>query len=120
MTEQPTNTGESLDKPPKKGTFVKGFDPRRNIRGVPKDTLLMRQHMRKIAAELIGANETEMTRLDACLRQLWTSRNPAHNKLALQVLDPKILTEQVDITSDGEALKAPQVIEVIKTYTKDE
>jgi len=101
MTDQPTNTGESLDKPPKKGTFVKGFDPRRNIRGVPKDTLLMRQHMRKIAAELIGANETEMTRLDAMLRQLWTSRNPAHNKLALQVLDPKILTEVQEINNNG-------------------
>jgi hypothetical protein len=96
-----TNTGESLEKPPKPGTFVKGFDPRRNIRGVPKDTLLMRQHMRKIAAELIGANETEMTRLDAMLRQLWTSRNPAHNKLALQVLDPKILTEVQEINNSG-------------------
>ena len=120
MTDQPTNTGESLDKPPNKGTFVKGFDPRRNLKGVPKDAVAMRQHMRKIAAEMLGGDDTAMTRLDAMLRQLWTSRNPAHNKLALQVLDPKILTEQVDITSDGEALKAPQVIEVIKSYTKDE
>ena len=60
--------------------------------------------MRKIAAEIIGGDETAMTRLDAMLRQLWTSRNPAHNKLALQVLDPKILTEQVDITSGGEKI----------------
>ena len=101
MTE---NTGESLEKPPKKGTFKKGFDPRRNIKGVPKDAVLMRKHMRQIAAELIGKDETEMTRLDALLRQLFTSRNPAHNKLALQVLDPKILTEQVDLTSDGKPL----------------
>ncbi len=98
MTE---NTGESLDKPPKKGTFVKGFDPRRNIKGVPKDTLLMRKHMRAIAAELIGKDETEMTRLDAMLRQLWTSRNPAHNKLALQVLDPKLLVEQQEVNNTG-------------------
>jgi hypothetical protein len=96
------NTGDSLEKPPKKGTFKKGFDPRRNIRGVPKEALLMRKHMREIAAELIGSGETEMTRLDAMLRQLWTSRNPAHNKLALQVLDPKILTEQVDVNHSGE------------------
>ena len=96
------NTGDSLEKPPKKGTFKKGFDPRRNIKGVPKDALLMRKHMRQIAAELIGKDETEMTRLDALLRQLWTSRNPAHNKLALQVLDPKILTEQVDINHNGD------------------
>ena len=113
MTEL-ENTGGSLDKPPKKGTFTKGFDPRRNIKGVPKNTLLMRKHMRQIAAELIGKDETEMTRLDAMLRQLWTSRNPAHNKLALQVLDPNILTEQVDITTGGETLKPPQIIEIIR------
>jgi len=99
-----TNTGDSLEKPPKKGTFKKGFDPRRNIKGVPKDTLLMRKHMRQIAAEIIGSGEMEMTRLDALLRQLWTSRNPAHNKLALQVLDPNILAERVDVTSGGKAL----------------
>ena len=110
MTDEPTKTGESLDKPPKKGTFVKGFDPRRNIKGVPKDALLMRKHMRQIAAELIGKDETEMTRLDALLRQLFTSRNPAHNKLALQVLDPKILTEQVDVTTGGEKITKIQVV----------
>lgn len=92
-------------KPPKSGEFKKGYDPRRNIKGVPSDAILMRKHMRKIAAELIGAGETEMTRLDAMLRQLLTSRNPAHNKLALQVLDPKILQDHLDLTSGGEALK---------------
>jgi len=107
MTDETINTGESLEKPPKKGTFKKGFDPRRNIKGVPKDAVLMRQHMRKIAAELIGKDETEMTRLDALLRQLFTSRNPAHNKLALQVLDPKILQEHVDVTSGGEKVTSP-------------
>jgi hypothetical protein len=98
------NTGDSLEKPRKKGTFAKGFDPRRNIRGVPKDALLMRKHMRQIAAEIIGNDETAMTRLDAMLRQLFTSRNPAHNKLALQVLDPRILQEHVDVTSGGEKI----------------
>ena len=99
MTE---NTADSLQNKPRGKQFTKGFDPRRNIRGVPKEALLMRKHMREIAAELIGSGETEMTRLDAMLRQLWTSRNPAHNKLALQVLDPKILTEQVDVNHSGE------------------
>jgi len=91
-------------KPPRDKQFKKGFDPRRNIKGVPKDAVLMRKHMRQIAAELIGKDETEMTRLDALLRQLFTSRNPAHNKLALQVLDPKILTEHTDITSGGDKI----------------
>jgi hypothetical protein len=97
-------------KPPKSKQFKTGFDPRRNMKGVPRDTLLMRKHMRKIAAELIGSGETEMTRLDAMLRQLFTSRNPAHNKLALQVLDPKLLTEHTDITSGGEQIKGTIVI----------
>ena len=99
--------------PPKEHQLKKGFDPKRNMKGVPKDAIAMRQHMRKIAAEIIGGDETAMTRLDALLRQLFTSRNPAHNKLALQVLDPKILTEQVDVTSGGEK------IELIVKYATD-
>ena len=109
MTDEPAETANiqgntekvGYKNPPKSAQFKKGFDPRRNMAGVPKDTVAMRRHMRKIAAELIGSGDTEMTRLDAALRQLWTSRNPAHNKLALQVLDPKILQENVDITSNG-------------------
>lgn len=98
MTDEiSTNTAELLQKKKPRGKpLVKGFDPRRNIKGVPKDAVLMRKHMRAIAAELIGKDETKMTRLDALLRQLFTSRNPAHNKLALQVLDPKILTEHIE------------------------
>ena len=118
MEDESTNTANLVGnepeevgykKPPKSGQFKKGFDPRRRLAGVPKDALLMRKHMRQIAAEVIGNDETAMTRLDAMLRQLWTSRNPAHNKLALQVLDPKILTEQVDITSGGKELPAPRI-----------
>ena len=120
MTPDPTITGDSLDNPSKKGTFKKGFDPRRNIRGTPSETVAMRKKMRMIAAELIGSGDTEMTRLEAMLRQLWTSRNPAHNKLALQVLDPKILTESVDVTNSDGSLKPPQIIETIRTYEKPE
>lgn len=101
-------------KPPKEHQFKKGFDPKRNLAGVPRDAVVMRKHMRKIAAELIGKDETEMTRLDALLRQLFTSRNPAHNKLALQVLDPKILQEHVDVTSGGETK-----VELIIKYATD-
>jgi len=112
MTAEPPNTAEEqpIDRRLanlKKGKpLKKGFDPRRNLKGVPRDTLLMRKHMRQIAAEIIGSGEMEMTRLDALLRQLWTSRNPAHNKLALQVLDPNILAERVDV-----AARVEQVVE---------
>lgn len=123
MTDEPENTGEKQPNgrlmPPKEHRFKKGFDPKRNLKGVPRDAIEMRNHMRKIAAEIIGGDETAMTRLDAMLRQLWTSRNPAHNKLALQVLDPKILQEHVDVTSGGEKLEPVRVIEVIRP-PKDE
>lgn len=119
MTTDPEDTVENTDKRLEnlKGRkpFVKGFDPRRNLKGVPRDAILMRNHMRKIAAELIGKDETEMTRLDAMLRQLWTSRNPAHNKLALQVLDPKILQENVDVTSGGEKVELVVIYDKPKT-----
>ena len=110
MTPDPADTADNVPIDPrlanlKKGKpFVKGYDPRRRLSSVPKETVLIRERMRKLAAELIGNGESEMTRMDAMLRQLWTSRNPAHNKLALQVLDPKILTEHTDITSDGKAM----------------
>ena len=120
MTDEITeNTAESLQKAKPRGKpLAKGFDPRRNIKGVPKDALLMRKHMRQIAAELIGKDETEMTRLDALLRQLFTSRNPGHNKLALQVLDPKILTEQIDVTTGGEKI-TKIVVEWIDDNSED-
>ena len=92
--------------------FAKGFDPRRNLKGVPRDAIELRKHMRKIAAEIIGGDDSAMTRMDAMLRQLWTSRNPAHNKLALQVLDPKILTEHIE--QNGESK-----IELIVKYATD-
>ena len=120
MTDEPAETANiqgntekvGYKNPPKSAQFKKGFDPRRNMAGVPKDTVAMRRHMRKIAAELIGSGDTEMTRLDAALRQLWTSRNPAHNKLALQVLDPKILTENIEYNGEG-------TIKVIIEHTDD-
>ena len=102
--------------PPKSGQFKKGFDPRRNMKAVPRETVLIREKMRKMAAELIGeGTESEMTRFEAMCRMLWTSRNPAHNKLALQVLDPKILVDNVDVTSNGEVIEF-----VIKTAKTDE
>jgi len=114
MTDEPQKPADNLPIDPrlanlKKGKpFVKGYDPRRNMRAVPKETTLIRNKMRQIAAEVIGeGTETEMTRFEAMLRQFFTSRNPAHNKLALQVLDPKILQEHVDVTSGGEKITSP-------------
>jgi len=103
--EKPANYAVGYKRPPTSAQFKKGFDPRRNLKGVPRDAILMRRHMRKIAAELIGSGDTEMTRLDALLRLLFSSRNPAHSKLALQVLDPNLLTEHYDLKAKVDTIK---------------
>ena len=36
MTDQPANTGEILEESSKPGTFKKGYDPRRWLKGQPK------------------------------------------------------------------------------------
>ena len=118
--KQLTGMEKRLANLEKRKPLVKGFDPRRNLKGVPRDTIEMRKHMREIAAEIIGGDETAMTRLDALLRQLFTSRNPAHNKLALQVLDPKILIESTDITSNGQALGWKEYVEASRKKEGDE
>ena len=121
MTDDPENTlppanlqGNASEvgykKPPKDKQFKKGYDPRRNTRAVPRETLLIREKMRMIAAEVIGNDENAMTRFESMLRQLWTSRNPAHNKLALQVLDPKILQEHVDMTTNGKDVTSIRIV----------
>lgn len=112
---QGTDNKVGYKNPPKDKQFKKGFDPRRNTRAVPKETLLIREKMRMIASEIIGNDETAMTRFEAMLRQLWTSRNPAHNKLALQVLDPRILQEHVDVTTGGE-----KITKIVVEWTDDD
>lgn len=121
MTDEPQPPAENLPNDRrlanlKKGKpFVKGYDPRRNMRAVPKETTLIREKMRMIAAEIIGeGTDAQMTRFEAMLRQFFTSRNPAHNKLALQVLDPKILIEQTDVTTNGKDIN-----KVIIEYVED-
>jgi hypothetical protein len=54
--------------------FKKGYDPRRNLKGVPRDAVEMRKAIRKVAAELLTVKERQedgsiveydLTRLEA-------------------------------------------------------
>lgn len=85
--------------------FKEGYDPRRNIKGVPKDAVLFRKHVRKIAAEIVGGDDSGMTRLDAALRLAMSSKNPAHLKIIIQTLYPEVLRDNVDVTSGGAKLQ---------------
>lgn len=86
----------------------KGYDPRRNLKGVPRDAVEMRKHMRKIAAEIVGGDDNAMTRLDAMIRAAMSS--PKNLELVLNALFPKLLQKSVDLTTDGERLTAIRVI----------
>jgi hypothetical protein len=105
-----SETGEILEVPKKKGTFVKGYDPRRNLRGVPKDTIKGRALIRKIGAELIhiedkAAGESyDITRAEAMIRLMYSSKAPADKKALIDALWPGLLKQEVDITTGGEKL----------------
>ena len=86
--------------------FKPGFDPRRNLRGVPKDAIAMRKMLRKIAAELVAikddeGKQVEVTRLYARARLAFSSRNYKEFEMVLKALYPELLRENVDLNVAG-------------------
>ena len=97
--------------------FVKG-DKRINRNGRPKSFDALRKLAVKIAGETIpGASGEEITRIEAMLRVLTSSKNPADRALFLAYAygKPK---DEVDLTSKGEALHF--IIEGIKDEEDDQ
>lgn len=100
--------------------FQKGPDPRRNKLGRPKSFDALRKLAQKIAAEELQSTDGDViTRIEALLRVMSTSRNPADRKTFLEYAfgKPK---DEVDLTSGGKAIAPPQIIEVVKSYKKDD
>lgn len=115
MDNEPVNTGEIQAN---KGRFTKG-DKRINRKGRPKSFDALRKLAQSIAAEELQSTDGDViTRIEALLRVMSTSRNPADRKTFLEYAfgKPK---DEVDISNSDGSLKPPQVIEVIKHY-KDE
>ena len=92
----------------------KGYDPRRNLRGVPKDAIEARKFFRKIGAELLTIKERqangedveyELTRLEAAVRLKFSSKAPKDFETILKAMFPGLLKDEVDVTSGGEVLK---------------
>jgi hypothetical protein len=119
MTEDTSKTGDILDKPTKPGVFKKGYDPRRNLRGVPKDTIKGRALIRKIGAELIRIGDKdgdyEITRAEAMIRLMYSSKAPADKRALIDALWPGLLKQEVDITSGGEKI----IINLVKDEDAD-
>ena len=81
--------------------FKKG-DKRINRKGKPKDFLALRKLAQQISAEALTAGDGEtVTRIEALLRVMSSSKNPADRALFLAYAfgKPK---DEVDVTSGGE------------------
>lgn len=80
--------------------FVKGYDPRRNLKGVPKDAITGRRFIRKVGAELLhlkdDTGEGDVTRFYAMIRRMFSSANPRHAELIMKALMPGLLKEEVE------------------------
>lgn len=86
--------------------FKKGYDPRRNLRGIPKDAVEARKFFRKIAAELLtikekGKNgetvEYEISRLEAAVRLKFSSRAPKDFETILKAMFPGLLKDEHEV-----------------------
>lgn len=91
----------------------KGFDPRRNLKGVPKDAIAARKAIREIGAELVkikngDESDAEVTRFYVMIRAMFQSRAPADRQALLKALAPGLLTDNLDLTTGGKELPAPK------------
>lgn len=110
----------SNPNPSPENRLKKGYDPRRNLRGVPKDAIEARKFFRKIGAELLRIKEKQengetveydITRLEAAVRLKFSSKAPKDFETILKALYPGLLKDEIDLTSGGEKIT---VIEVVK------
>lgn len=101
--------------------FKKGYDPRRNLKGVPKEAISARKRIRKIGAELLHIKERldtgetveyDITRVDAMLRLMFSSKAPKDKETLMKALWPGLLKDEVDVTSGGEKLTG--IIQIIE------
>lgn len=90
--------------------FKKGPDPRRNLRGVPKDAIEARRIVRRIAAELVklpkdsDGYQQELTRFELMIRAMLSSKAPADRAAILKILAPGALRDEVDLNASGEII----------------
>jgi len=112
MTDQPANTGEILEEPSKPGTFKKGYDPRRWLKGQPKkpkDKKKAEELLEHIIWDVLSeeirnpSNGESIDRLRAMIRSMTTSRQSADKQAILDRIAGKV-TQNVDVTSDGKEL----------------
>ena len=113
MTDQPANTGEILEESSKPGTFKKGYDPRRWLKGQPKkpkDKKKAEELLEHIIWDVLSEDLTNpktgesIDRLRAMIRSMTTSRQSADKQAILDRIAGKV-TQNVDVTSNGERIQ---------------
>lgn len=79
--------------------FKKGHDPRRNLRGVPKDAIEARRFFRRIGAELLKLpnSDEEITRLEALVRLKFGSKAPKDFETILKAMFPGLLKDEHEV-----------------------
>ena len=112
MTDQPANTGEILEESSKPGTFKKGYDPRRWLKGQPKkpkDKKKAEELLEHIIWDVLSeeirnpSNGESIDRLRAMIRSMTTSRQSADKQAILDRIAGKVM-QNVDVTTDGKEL----------------
>jgi hypothetical protein len=132
MTDEARDTAEILQPEPQKGKrgvpFKRGYDPRRNLKGVPANAIAARKAIRKLGAELVHIKEKvydpatgdhkeveyDLTRYEAMIRLMFSSKSSRDREILLKALAPGLLVDAVDVTSGGEKI----VFEVVNAHAK--
>ena len=102
--------------------FVKG-DPRINRTGIPSTAIEVRRLIQAIGAQKLPLPQSEqdkaarkrkkyITRLEALLTAMFSSRAPADKQTILKGGYPGLLKDEVDVTSGGE--KITGIIQIIE------
>lgn len=111
MTDDTGNlSGVGYKNPPKDTRFGQPKGNKANRKGRPKSFDALRKLAQQIAAEELQSTDGDtITRIEALLRVMSTSRNPADRKTFLEYAygKPK---DEVDITSGGDKITEIRVI----------
>jgi hypothetical protein len=123
MTDEAQQNLEKTGKKP--GTFTKGQDPRRNMKGrpkAPKSAKELNKLLLEIAAEdVVNPNTGEQVqRLRAMLRSMMTGRQSADKVHILDRLYGKVPQSVALTGADGGELVTKNIITIIHDDSKDD
>lgn len=125
MTDElPVKTGNKLEKD--NGRFKKGFDKRRWLNGrprIPKDKIEAQKIIDNVIWEELSRtiknpdNQEEIDALRLMIRSMIRNKN-MQDKILDRIIGK--VTQAVDVTSGGESIVTPAIIEIVRPAVKDD